>query len=83
MKCRERPGQFGCSRRTGRQADIKALIAPAGLGAAVAVLLGGALYLGGPVYLTGVRFTTTAAGRRDPGEWAHCHLLRLGPALGP
>ena len=42
------------------QRGRKALIAPAGLGAAVAALLAGALYLGGPAYLTGVRFTTTA-----------------------
>jgi hypothetical protein len=51
----------------------KALIAPAGLGAAVAALLGGALYLGGPVYLTGVRFTTTA---RFQGTTATSLLLR-------
>ena len=51
----------------------KALIAPAGLGAAVAALLGGALYLGGPVYLTGVRFTTTA---RFQGTTATSVLLR-------
>jgi Dolichyl-phosphate-mannose-protein mannosyltransferase len=51
----------------------KALIAPAGLGAVVAALLGGALYLGGPVYLTGVRFTTTA---RFQGATATSLLLR-------
>ena len=51
----------------------KALIAPAGLGAAVAALLGGALYLGGPVYMTGVRFTTTA---RFQGTAATSVLLR-------
>ncbi len=51
----------------------KALIAPAGLGAAVAALLAGALYLGGPAYQTGVRFTTTA---RFQGTTATSVLLR-------
>jgi hypothetical protein len=57
----------------------KALIAPAGLGAAVAVLLGGALYLGGPAYMTGVRFTTTA---RFQGTTATSVLLRDSLAWG-
>ncbi len=51
----------------------KALIAPAALGAAVAALLGGALYLAGPAYLTGIRFTTTA---RFQGTTATSVLLR-------
>ena len=51
----------------------KALIAPAGLGAAVAVLLGGALALAGPAYQTGIRFTTTA---RFQGTTATSLLLR-------
>ena len=51
----------------------KALIPPVALGAAVAALLGGALYLAGPAYLTGVRFTTTA---RAAGTTATSLLLR-------
>jgi hypothetical protein len=50
----------------------KALIPPVALGAAVAALLGGALYLAGPAYLTGVRFTTTA---RAAGTTATSLLL--------
>jgi Dolichyl-phosphate-mannose-protein mannosyltransferase len=51
----------------------KALISPVTLGAAVAALLGGALYLAGPAYQTGIRFTTTA---RAPGTAATSVLLR-------
>ena len=50
-----------------------ALISPAALGAAVAALLGGALYLAGPAYETGIRFTTTA---RAAGTAATSLLLR-------
>lgn len=50
-----------------------ALIASAGLAAAITALLGGALYLAGPDYLTGVRFTTTA---RFQGTTATVVLLR-------
>ncbi len=51
----------------------KALIAPPALTAAIAALLGGALYLAGPVYLAGIRFTTTA---RFQGTTATSVLLR-------
>jgi hypothetical protein len=38
---------------------LKALISPAVFAAAVAAVLGGALYLAGPAYVQGIKFTTT------------------------